>query len=210
MNLIFPRVRPTNLIKISRLFHTNCPKLFSKTLVYKQDDDASKSKIKYQDADQNYNHFQVSEPKLKQYIKEETKYNGKLIYVGGLTRQLKSAKILSLTSSAMGIMLFPFLTDSLSASGAFAKLMVFGTTGFFIFVTPLLSLCLSRRYVSRLFYNYEEKKFTAILVSFLMYEYKLEFTIDDVYVPDIPGKCIKNIINKKINSNKYSNRIYRS
>lgn len=35
---------------------------------------------------------------LKKYINDEEKYNGKLIYVGGLTSQLKMAKILSLSS----------------------------------------------------------------------------------------------------------------
>lgn len=81
----------------------------------------------------------------------------------------------------------PFLTDSLSASSVFAQIFVFGTTGFFIFVTPLFSQFLGRRYVSRLYYNYEEKKFKAVLFSFLMYEYKLEFALSDVIVPDLPG-----------------------
>ena len=204
MNQHLSRFKAVNLIRASRLLfnsnetdfifqraiHTNYPKLISiKTLVHTLDNDVNKFKNKEKNVghSSDYSQFQISESKLKQYIKEESKYNGKLIYIGGLTRQLKSAKILSLSSSLMGLMLLPFLNTTLSASGLFAKIFVFGTSGFFIFVTPLFSQFLGKRYVSRLFYNYEEKRFTAILFSFLMYEYKLEFKIDDVYVPDVPG-----------------------
>lgn len=131
--------------------------------------------------------MEMMSPKIKKYLEEETKYNGKLIYVGQLTKQLKTAKFLSLSSSLLGIMLMPFLSDSLSTSSIFAQFFVFGTTGFFIFVTPMFSQFLGRRYVSRLYFNYEEKKFKAILLSFFMTEYKLEFSLDDVFVPDIPG-----------------------
>lgn len=38
-----------------------------------------------------------------------------------------------------------------------------------------------------MYYNYEEKKFKAILFNFFLFEYKLEFDMNDVHVPDIPG-----------------------
>lgn len=136
---------------------------------------------------QNEQDYQALSPLFQKYKEEEAKHNGKLVYVGQLTRQLKSAKILSLTSSVFGICLMPFLTETLSDSGLFAKLFVFGTSAFFIFVTPLFSQLLTRRYVSRLYYNYEEKKFKAILFNFFLFEYKLEFALDDIFVPDIPG-----------------------
>ena len=87
----------------------------------------------------------------------------------------------------MGIGLLPFLTNTLSASTFFAQAFVYGTTGFFIFATPLLSQYLTRRYVSRMYYNYEEEKFKAILFNFFLFEYSLEFHIKEVYMPDIPG-----------------------
>ncbi|CAF1129879.1 unnamed protein product [Brachionus calyciflorus] len=121
--------------------------------------------------------MELTSSKVKKYLEEEKKYNGKLVYVGSLTRQLKSAKFLSLSSSLFGVMLMPFLTDTLSASSLFAQIFVFGTTGFFIFVTPMFSQFLGRRYVTRMYYNYEEKKCTAIMLSFFMYEYKLEFPL---------------------------------
>ncbi len=41
---------------------------------------------------------QLKKSVLEKYKREEAKYNGKLVYVGGLTSQLKMAKILSLSS----------------------------------------------------------------------------------------------------------------
>ena len=41
---------------------------------------------------------QLQEKVLRKYLKEESKHNAKLVYVGGLTSQLKMAKILSLSS----------------------------------------------------------------------------------------------------------------
>ena len=138
-----------------------------------------------EDEETNFN--QIKSSVLQKYLQDEKKYDGKLIYVGGLTSQLKGAKILSLTSSLMGIFLLPFLVNTLSASTLFAQIFVFGSTGFFIFATPILSQILTRRYVSRMYYNYEEKKFKAILFNFLLIQYKLEFTMDDVFMPDMPG-----------------------
>lgn len=129
----------------------------------------------------------VSAKKLIKYLDEEKKVNGKLVYVGRLTSQLYRAKTLSLSSSVLGLLLLPFLNNTLSTSSLFSQAFVYGTTGFFIFVTPMFAQFLSRRYVSRLYYNYDEKKFKAVLFSFFMFEYKIEFGLDDVHVPELPG-----------------------
>lgn len=197
MNLFLNIVKPSHLIRTGRLItpnrnevivliqrsiHVNQPKSVAiNNKLFNKENDVNKFDKSFDKP------YQVSESKLKQYKQEEGKFNGKLIYVGGLTSQLKFAKRISLSSSGLGIALLPFLTETLSASGIFAKIFVFGTSGFFIFVTPIFSQFLGRRYVSRLFYNYEEKKFTAILLSFFIREYKLEFSLDDVNVPDLPG-----------------------
>lgn len=133
------------------------------------------------------NIYEIKESLRQKYLAEEKKYNGKLVYVGSLTHQLKAAKILSLSSSLLGILMLPFLTNTLASSALFAKIFVFGTSGFFILVTPILSQVLTRKYVSRMYYNYEEKKFTAILFNFWLFEYKLEFDLNDAFMPEIPG-----------------------
>ncbi len=81
----------------------------------------------------------------------------------------------------------PFLTETLSTSGWFAKIFVVGTSGFFIFLTPLLSVFLTKRYVSRMYYNKEEQRLSAVLFNFWLFEYKLDFKLDDIYVPEYPG-----------------------
>lgn len=170
------------ILIINRTLRT-CPGLFNKN------EDINKSNQE-ENATSNTNDYEQLDylsPKLKKYIEDEKVYNGKLVYVGALTSQLKTAKAISLSSSMLGIFLLPFLSDTLSASGLFAQLFVYGTTGFFIFVTPLFSLFLGKRYVSRLYYNYEEKKFKAIQVNFFLAEHKTEFSLDDAFVPDLPG-----------------------
>jgi len=213
MNLFMSIIKPSSFLQtftknrkeiallVKRSIHTNLPKsLAIKSKVFNQEKDVNKFEDSFDKP------YQIPESKMKQYKQEESKYNGKLIYVGGLTSQLKFAKGLSLSSSFLGIALLPFLTDTLSTSGLFAKVFVFGTSGFFIFVTPLFSQFLGRRYVSRLFYNYEEKKFTAILLSFFMREYKLEFSLTDVIVPDLPGPFTTVEIAIRENSEKTSKR----
>ena len=125
--------------------------------------------------------------KITKFISEEKLHGGKLVYVGSLTRQLKSAKFISLSSSALGIMLMPFLVETLNTSGLFAKLFVLGTSSFFIFLTPMFSIILTKRYVSRIYYNNEENKIVLIMFNFFMIEYKVELTVNDLYVPEITG-----------------------
>lgn len=120
------------------------------------------------------------------YIEDEKLY-GKLLYKGSLTKQLKRAKILSLSSSAIGLALIPFFYSSLQDSSIIAKIMVAATSAFFIFVTPLLFQFINRRHVNRLYYNYEKEQFTAVLYNFFLMEYKIQFNLKDIYVPDMPG-----------------------
>lgn len=131
--------------------------------------------------------YNMPPKKIKKYLEEEKKFNGKLVYVGQLTTQLFRAKTLSLSSSVLGIALLPFLNTTLTNSSIFSQAFVYGTTGFFIFVTPIFAQYLTRRYVSRIYYNYEEKKFTAVMLSFFMTEYKIEFGLEEICVPDLPG-----------------------
>ena len=132
-------------------------------------------------------HPDYATPQIKKYLAEESKHNGKLIYVGKLTSQLKRAKLVSLTSSVLGVLLLPFLQTNVNNSSMFAQVFVYGTMSFFVFVTPLFGIYMSRRYVSRIYYNYETRTCRAVLINFFMREYTLEFAIDDLYVPELPG-----------------------
>jgi transmembrane protein 70 len=147
----------------------------------------------------------VNEKKLKKYLNQEAKYNGKLIYIGSLTTQLMATKFLSLSSSVLGICLTPFLMTTMTEQSMLSKMFVYATCGFFIFVTPAVFQMLTRKYVSRLYYNYETKTFTAVMFNFFMIEYSMTFKLRDLYVPDVPG-VFTTMIAKKTSQNASKSR----
>lgn len=129
----------------------------------------------------------VNEKKLKKYMNEEKKHDGKLVYVGSLSSQLMATKFLSLSSSVLGLCLTPVLMQTMTEQSILSKLFVYTTCGFFIFVTPLAFQFLTRKYVNRLYYNYQTQTFTAILYNFFLLEYPIKFKLNQVHVPDVPG-----------------------
>jgi transmembrane protein 70 len=120
------------------------------------------------------------------YLENENLY-GKLVYTSKLRNHLFRAKVLSLSSSVLGIGMLPFLALSLKEASLLANILVFSTTSFFIFATPLLFQYVTRRHVNRLHYNYETDTYTAFLFNFILQEYKIQFKTTDIQVPDMPG-----------------------
>ena len=51
--------------------------------------------------------------------------------------------------------------------------------GFFTFVTPLLIHSIAKKYVTKLYYNQVEDKYTAVVYNFLLSPKKIEFTIKE-------------------------------
>ena len=78
----------SNLLKDS--FNTKKPKQEPKQEHNDEDDVDDFETVKNID--------QLNQKVLDKFIREEAKYNGRLVYVGGLTSQLKIAKMLSLSS----------------------------------------------------------------------------------------------------------------
>jgi len=108
------------------------------------------------------------------------------IYNGILTTQIKLVKTFSLTTSCVGLMVQPVLWTYSTANAA----VVLGAgafLGFFTFVTPLLIHSFSKKYVTKLYYNQVEDKYTAVVYNIFVKPKKIEFTLNDVEVPDIPG-----------------------
>ena len=108
------------------------------------------------------------------------------IYNGILTTQIKLVKTFSLTTSCVGLMVQPVLWTYSTANAA----VVLGAgafLGFFTFVTPLLIHSFSKKYVTKLYYNQVEDKYTAVVCNLLLRPKKIEFKLDDVDVPDVPG-----------------------
>jgi len=108
------------------------------------------------------------------------------IYNGILSTQIKLVKTFSLTTSFIGLAVQPVLWTYSTANAA----VVVGAgafLGFFTFVTPLLIHSIAKKYVTKLYYNQVEDKYTAVVYNFLLKPKKIEFTLKDVVVPDTPG-----------------------
>jgi transmembrane protein 70 len=111
----------------------------------------------------------------------------KEIYSGILSTQIKLVKAFSLTTSLIGVscqtLLYSYAGNTnigvMLASGAFLS--------FFTFVTPVLIHSISKKYVTKLYYNQVEDKYTAIVYNIFIRPKKIEFRLRDVKVPDIPG-----------------------
>jgi len=108
------------------------------------------------------------------------------IYNGILSTQIKLVKTFSLTTSCIGLAVQPVLWTYSTANTA----VVVGAgafLGFFTFVTPLLIHSFSKKYVTKLYYNQVEDKYTAVVYNIFVKPKKIEFTLKDVEVPEVPG-----------------------
>merc|ERR1711962_769605 len=109
------------------------------------------------------------------------------IYNGILSTQIKLVKGFSLTTSCIGLACQPVLLSYSSHANA---AIIFGAgafLSFFTFATPLLIHTVSKKYVTKLYHNQVEDKYTAVVYNLLLRPKKIEFKLDVVDVPDLPG-----------------------
>ncbi|CAG9786262.1 unnamed protein product [Diatraea saccharalis] len=110
------------------------------------------------------------------------------IYYGPLTPQIKAVKIFSLTSSVAGLMAQPIIVKQAATIGSTSLLVVIcSMVGFFTFITPLLLHFITKKYVTEMCYDPKTCTYKATTINFFLAEKELEFTCDDVSVPEIPG-----------------------
>merc|ERR1712107_630666 len=104
---------------------------------------------------------------------------------GILSTQIKLVKSFSLMTSCIGLAFQPILYTYSSANAA----VVLGAgafLSFFTFATPILIHSVSKKYVTKL-YNQVEDKYTAVVYNIFIRPKKIVFKVNDVEVPDIPG-----------------------
>ena len=109
------------------------------------------------------------------------------IYAGILSTQIKLVKGFSLTTSCIGLACQPVLLSYSSHQHAAVILGAGAFLSFFTFATPILIHSISKKYVTKLYYNQVEDKYTAVVYNFFVRPKKIEFKLDDVNVPKIPG-----------------------
>merc|ERR1719447_2060546 len=111
----------------------------------------------------------------------------KEIYSGILSTQIKLVKSFSLTTSFIGMACQPILYSYSSHANLAVMLASGAFLSFFTFVTPILIHSVSKKYVTKLYYNQVEDKYTAVVYNIFVKPKKIEFKVKDVEVPDIPG-----------------------
>lgn len=62
-----------------------------------------------------------------------------------------------------------------------------GIVGFFTFVTPLLLHLVTKKYVTNMTFDPVKDEYTAETITFLLRKRKINFKIDDVKIPEVPG-----------------------
>ncbi|XP_063897735.1 transmembrane protein 70 homolog, mitochondrial-like [Helicoverpa armigera] len=125
------------------------------------------------------------------------------IYYGPLTPQIKGVKVFSLSSSAAGLLAQPIIIREAATIGSTSLLVALcSVVGFFTFVTPLLLHFITKKYVTEIHYDPTTSTYSATTTSISCLHTKaadaggtarrpnppaLDFKVEDVQVPDIPG-----------------------
>nr|SVE82148.1 EOG090X0CKL [Daphnia magna] len=121
------------------------------------------------------------------------------IYKGMLTKQVRAVKTFSFGTSLIGIGMQPILYEHMSAPESSLPLMVaiYSAVGIFTFVTPFLIHFVTKKYVTDIIFDPATKKYQASVYRFLPTKRKINFKLEDISVPDVPGAfttlCVKNI-----------------
>lgn len=102
------------------------------------------------------------------------------VYTGKLSKNIKRVKLFSLSTSAMGILLQPYLLPKIMATGstgttAVAALMF----GFFAIGTPLLLHLVTGKYITDIKYESSKNMYTATSFSIFVREKKASQLINN-------------------------------
>jgi len=114
------------------------------------------------------------------------------IYNGILSTQIKLVKGFSLLTSCVGLGCQPILLTQVANSGgqAVTAVAVGAFFSFFTFATPLLIHSVAKKYVTKLYYNQVEDKYTAVVYNLFVRPKKIEFKLSDVEIPHTPGMFV--------------------
>lgn len=121
----------------------------------------------------------------KQPITHPTK--GKLIYAGQLNKKVKICKTLSLTTCTLGVAGQIYLCLNAATLPTSILLMGSSSLAFFMFISTGLIQFITMRYLTDIYYNPETGIFTAGRITFFLQRKEIEYTVDDVQVPEIQG-----------------------
>ncbi|XP_067936448.1 transmembrane protein 70 homolog, mitochondrial-like [Watersipora subatra] len=105
---------------------------------------------------------------------------GQLVYTGSINKGVYIAKYFSLSSSAIGICLQPWILSEMATGSLAFKMAMVTATGLFVFCTPFLLHFLCKRYVTQMYYNKESRTFTVSRLNFLAQAKRFSFTPEEI------------------------------
>lgn len=121
------------------------------------------------------------------------------VLLGSLTRNIKSVKLFSLSTSFFGVVAQPVLYEQASKLGSSTPVIVAvcGFVGFFTFVTPFLLHLITKRYVTNLQFDPATQEYIATMLTFYLTKYEIKFKVEDVIVPEVPGMFTSFLVKPK-------------
>ncbi|XP_066151260.1 transmembrane protein 70 homolog, mitochondrial [Euwallacea fornicatus] len=115
----------------------------------------------------------------------------KKMYSAPLTAHVKSVKVFSISSSIVGILAQPILYKEIVSTGNVPVIIAaYSFIGFFTIITPLLLHFITKKYITELSYNEDTNTYLIKSLNFFSITKEMEFKLEDVYVPDVPGMFV--------------------
>lgn len=121
---------------------------------------------------------------------------GVLVYTGGMARNVKGLKMLSLSTSLLALLAQPFVLSAAKEDLVF-KAGLMGTISAVVFFTPALVHFVTKKYVSDIYFNEETKVFTLAYRSFFLRRREWEYKAEDVEIPFAPRMFTTHLIRNK-------------
>ncbi|XP_014603515.1 PREDICTED: transmembrane protein 70 homolog, mitochondrial [Polistes canadensis] len=109
------------------------------------------------------------------------------IYRGNLNNRVRNVKIFSLGSSVCALAIQPYIINKAIIVDSIAGIAGSIFLGFTSICTTLLFHLITRNYVTVIYYDPKRDKYVATTYTIFLRENKIEFTPDDVVVPNITG-----------------------
>lgn len=108
--------------------------------------------------------------------------NGVRIYYGSLAPRMKAVKVLSLTTSVVGLAAQPILMEQgMKIGGTGMAVFLCTVAGFFTFVTPLLLHFITKKYVTEIHFNPTTEEYTATTISIILKKVQVILLINFMY-----------------------------
>ncbi|KAH9515495.1 hypothetical protein Btru_011175 [Bulinus truncatus] len=117
----------------------------------------------------------------------DSKHIGHLVYQGRVGNMFRALKIFSLSTSAIGLCLQPYLLMTCQDMPLKLAIPIFAAMNIFVVVNPILIHYIAKKYILELYFNPDTKVFTAVMLTFLAKKETFSFTAKDVHCPDVPN-----------------------